>query len=269
MEFFTTSDWLGREGPFLYHPEYLAYFAFATAVAIVLPILLRRVKLKTAERVMIYLWLAELIYDVSKWCISWTETIITGGGFEVGSGLPFHTCSTFWYTAPLALFLKEGKLKTALMSYVCTVNLFGGIVGMFLGTAMMYHYSFISYYGSQMMIYHSMLIILPMIMLVTGYYKPKVRDIFLGFAVFAAIATPMFVFDSIFKVDYMYIYDGSTLEPFKHIAAVMPHRLLWTLIAVLGYFGIVALFTLGAIGIRRLCENIAKKRADRAVTDGE
>ena len=87
---------------------------------------------------------------------------------------------------------------------------------------------------------------------ITHYRLAKKGDMWLGLIVFAVIATPTFIFDSIFAVDYMYIYDGSTLEPFKALAAIMPHRLVWTLVAVAGYVGITAIFQFSAIGIRTL-----------------
>ena len=252
MEFLFERDWLGRDDNFLYAPEYLIFFAIVTLTAIVLPILLRRVSDKNVRTIMICLWAFALVMDIFRWSIGWIDTAITGSEFSVGSSLPLHTCSSFMYTAPVAIFSKNEKIKIAVCNFLCTINLFGGIVGMYMGTAMMYYYSMASFYGPEHMIYHAIVIILPLIMLVTGFYKPKAKDMWLGLLVFAVIAIPVFIFDNVFAVDYMYIYDGSTLEPFKALAAIMPHRLLWTLIAVAGYIGISAIFQFAAIGIRVL-----------------
>jgi hypothetical protein len=67
-------------------------------------------------------------------------------------------------------------------------------------------------------------------------------------------AIPTLIFDTVFKCDYMYIYDGSTLEPFKALVAAMPHRLVWTLAAFAGYFLLVVVFIGGAILIRKWIE---------------
>ena len=93
-------------------------------------------------------------------------------------------------------------------------------------------------------------------MICGGLYKPKKNDMWLGLLVFAIIAIPTFIFDSIFQVDYMYIYDGSTLEPFKAIANAVPHRLVWTLIALVGYIAITALLQFIAIGVRMLHDKV-------------
>lgn len=252
MDFLFKSDWLGREQSFLYAPEYLVFFAVVTLTAIFLPILLRRASDKTVRTIMICMWAFALVMDIFRWSIGWIDTAVTGGEFHVSSALPLHTCSSFMYTAPIAIFSKNEKIKTAVCNFLCTINLFGGIVGMYMGTAMMSYYSMASFYGPEHMIYHAIVIILPLIMLVTGFYKPEKHDMWLGLIVFAIIAIPTFIFDNIFAVDYMYIYDGSTLEPFKALAAVMPHRLLWTLVAIAGYIGISAIFQFSAIGIRAL-----------------
>ena len=260
MDFLFESDWLGREQSFLYAPEYIVFFAIVTAIAVVLPILLRRVSDKKVRTVMICMWAFALVIDIFRWSIGWIDTAMAGEQLSVGSALPLHTCSTFMYTAPIAIFSKNEKIKTAVCNFLCTINLFGGIVGMYVATAMMSYYSMVSFYGPEHMIYHAVVIILPLIMLVTGFYKPKKNDMWLGLIVFAIIAIPTFIFDSIFAVDYMYIYDGSTLEPFKAIAAVMPHRLLWTLTAVAGYIGISAIFQFSAIGVRTLHDKLKKAK---------
>ena len=268
MDFLFERDWLGREQSFLYAPEYIVFFALVTVIAVMLPIFLRGVSDKKVRTVMICMWVFALVMDVFRWSIGWIDTAITGSEFSVGSALPLHTCSTFMYTVPLALFAKNEKIKTAVCNYLCTINLFGGIVGMYVATAMMSYYSMASFYGAEHMIYHAIVIVLPLIMLVTGFYKPQKGDMWLGLIVFAIIATPTFIFDSIFAVDYMYIYDGSTLEPFKALAAIIPHRLVWTLVAVAGYVGITAIFQFSAIGIRTLY-NKSKKAEPAAESKSE
>lgn len=259
IDFIEGRDWLLRDWDnYLYAPEYLIFFALAVLTAFALPLFLHKKEYATLKKVLIGLWLFLLIYDVSKFLFSWTSTALHGDTFSIPSALPFHACSTPWYSFPLALFAKKESTRRAWSAYVCSINLFGGIVGMFMGTAMMYHYSFVSYYGSQMMIYHSVLIIFPLFMLLTGYYKPKWKDIWRGFAVFGLIATPTFIFDTIFQCDYMYIYDGSTLEPFKALASQMPHRLVWTLIAVTGYFLLIVIFLGATIFIRKLIQTNTK-----------
>lgn len=271
MDFLFERDWLGRADPssgWVYAPEYIVFFVITVGIAVLLPILLRRVSDKKVRTVMICMWVFALVIDIFRWSIGWIYTAIKGFEFHIGSALPLHTCSTFMYTVPIALFAKNEKIKTAVCNYICTINMFGGIVGIFGGTAMMWTYSMASFFGPEHMIYHAIALILPLIMLVTGFYKPKKGDMWLGLIVFAIIATPTFIFDSIFAVDYMYIYDGSTLAPFASIVAIMPHRLVWTLVAVAGYVLITAIIQFSAIGIRALY-NKSKKGKPTAESKDE
>lgn len=263
MNHLASLDLFGREGSFLYAPEYLVFFAFAVLSAIILPILIRRFPHDKVRRILIGLWIFCLVYDVVKYCISWSGYITEGEPFNFTTAMPLHTCSSFWYVPVLALFSKNEKLKSAAMCYLCTINMFGGIVGMFMATAMMDCYSLFSFYGSQTMIYHAILFIFPLIMLGTGYYKPKADHLWRGYILFFAIAVPVFIFDNIFNADYMYIYDSSLLPIFKPIADAMPHRLLWTAVAFVAYFIIAVIFHFAEIGIGRLfkCKDNKKTQA--------
>lgn len=257
-------DLFGREGSFLYAPEYLIFFAIAVLTAIILPILMRRLPANKVQKVLVGLWIFCLVYDLIKYVISWSGSFIDKESFNVKTAMPLHTCSSFWYVGAIAFLSKNEKIKNAACCFLCTINMFGGIIGMFMATAMMSCYSMFSFYGSQTMVYHAILFIVPSIMLVTGYYKPKKKHLLWGYLFFLAIAIPVFIFDCIFKADYMYIYDCSLLDVFKFIADAMPHRLLWTLIAFASYFIIEVVFHFTAIGIGALCSKIrAKKSAEK------
>ncbi len=267
-EFFEGRDWQGRDlDSYLFHYEYLIFFVFAVALVIILPLYLRKCKMETVRRVLIGIWAFALLYDITKWIISWSYTVIMEQEFSMSAHLPLHTCSSYWYIAPLAIFAKNEKMKRAFCNFQCTILLWGGLMGMFLCVAMMNTYAFTSYYGSQIQIYHLMILLTTMIMLITGYYKPEKKDYYLGFAVFVAIAIPVFIFNNIFECDYMYTYDQSALEIFSFIADVLPHRILWTVIAVAAYFGLTVIFTYAAIGIRALCVMIRSKKAESSEKD--
>ena len=98
-------------------------------------------------------------------------------------------------------------------------------------------------------------------LLVTGYYKPKVKDIKYGLATFLALGTVVLIFDIITKCDYMYFYDGHTFGVFKFIYENVPHFSIWTTIVVSCYI-ITAIAThFLVIGIAKLVEIIKEKRS--------
>lgn len=265
--FFEGSDWQNRNlDSYLYHTEYLLFFVFAVILCIGLPLYLRRFQKSTIRKVLIAIWATALAYDIFKWIISWTYTAITNQEFSMFAGLPLHTCSSYWYVAPLAILLPEGKIKTAFMNYQCTILLWGGMMGMFLCVAMMTYYSFTSFYGSQIQIYHMLILLTTSTMLITGYYKPKKKDYIYSFLLFVAIAIPVYIFNCIFETDYMYTYNQSALYIFQFIYDLLPHRICWTFLAVAAYFGLCYLLTYMSIGIRALYCRIVEKVANKKCT---
>ena len=253
MNEWAAQDLFGREGPFLFAPEYIIFFVFAFLTAAILPLLLRKLPQSKIQKVLVGMWLFLLIFDIIKYNISWSGSWLDGESFNIKTALPLHACSSFWYVAPVAFFAKNEKIKSAACCYLCTVNMFGGIIGMLMSFDMMSCYSLFSIYGSENMIYHAMLFIIASVMLGTGYYKPKRQHILRGYLVFLAIAIPTFIFDCIFKADYMYIYDCSLLPPFQWLAALLPHRHVWTLVAFVSYFIITVVFYFISLGISVLC----------------
>ena len=117
MDFLFERDWLGRATDFsvnfLYAPEYIVFFVIVTLTAIILPILLRRASEKTVRTVLISMWAFALVIDVFRWSIGWIYDAINDIPLQIGSGLPLHTCSMLMITAPVAIFSKNEKIKTA------------------------------------------------------------------------------------------------------------------------------------------------------------
>ena len=253
MWFWDISDWFGRSGPYLLNAEHITFLVLVTlGGGILLPLLLRKAKRKTIHTVLIALWAFALVIDLIKWGSIWIDDIINHEAFNVGGQLPLHFCSMFLFIMPFALFAKNEKLKMAATNFVCTVSMVMGYMALYLSTWMMNNFSLFSFPGMHTMLYHAVLFVCPMIMLLTGYYQPKWKDMFGGMAVFGVIAAIMIAFDNIFVVDYMYLYDESSLGTFHFISQNVPHRLVWTLIAVLGYVGTIAIMHSLIMGIKTL-----------------
>lgn len=238
--FFSTRDWLGRtDESFLFNFEHIAFIVMAFIIGIVLPLILRKAKVsrKTVHIVLICLWASCVVWDLVKWLWGMIPVFKGIEGFNVASGMPFHTCSVFMFVAPFALFAK-GKVRTAASSFLTELSLITGFVSLILSFAMMNCYSVFSFYGLHTMVYHSILYIMPMTMLITGYYKPQKKDFLYGFVAFLVVFVIIFTFNNIYHTDYMYTYDGSTFEIFKSISQNV-HRHVWTLLSVAAYFIII------------------------------
>lgn len=257
--FFSARDWFGRtDESFLFNFEHIVFIVMAFIIGIVLPLVLRRAKVsrKTVHIVLIALWVATVVWDLVKWLWGMIPVFKGLESFNVASGMPFHTCSVYMFVAPFALFAK-GKVRTAASSFLTELSLITGFVSLILSFAMMNCYSVFSFYGLHTMVYHSILYIMPMTMLITGYYKPQKKDFLYGFVAFMVVFAVIFTFDNIYKTDYMYIYDGSTFEIFKVISENVPHRLVWTVLAVMAYFIIIVVSHFVILGIQKLCDKKA------------
>ena len=240
-EFIIDKDWFNRKGPFPFNFEHL-FFAFSIiAFGIILAIWLRKKDDKTIKKVLGLIWFIVLIIDIIKWSASWYVWHIDGGIKNLSQIFPLYTCSLFTYITPIALYAKNEKLKTAAKNFVCTMILPLGTVSVFLALLMTSECSLFSFYGLHTTIFHGMMFVVGLSMIVSGYYKPQKSDLRKGLLLFASILAAVYVFDCILKVDYMYIYDGSTFTVLSFLINALPHRLVWTLLIMIFYFSVPTL----------------------------
>ncbi len=235
MDFFFIPDLLNRPGPYGYTIEHFLFIVIAVIVGVALAILLRKCQMKTVKIVIISLWTFLVAFEAFKWIIIYTRVIINPNYlFSLENMLPLHSCSLFMYVFPFAIFSKNEKVKTAASSFLVTVNMIMGFITMFVGFPGKYA-SVFSFFGFHTLLYHAIIFIVPLIMVVTEYYKPQKYDVFLGMIVFAIFGVPILTFDIITGCDYMYFYDGHTFGVFAFIYENVPHFSLWTLLVTSCY----------------------------------
>lgn len=245
MNFFTNPDWFGRPGPFAYNIEYIIAIVLLISLAFVLPILLRKKQTSTIKKVLLALWIVAVVLDVTKYAYSFVSNLSSGSPSIANMDLPLWTCSMFLYLMPIALFCKNEKVSRACLAFICSISFFAGIVNF----AIPAEESLFSFYGLHKIIYHYMLMLTPAIMLGTGYFKMQLKDIFGIMIILVIFGVPVYVFNAIFKQDYMFTYDGSWL-PID--VSFIPSKALYTLIVIVVYAA-VAMMVIGIdIGLRKL-----------------
>ena len=245
MNFFTNPDWFGRPGPFAYNTEYIIAIVLLISLAFVLPCLLRKKQASTIKKVLIALWIVAVVLDVTKYTYSFVSNLSSASPRIENMDFPLWTCSMFLYLMPIALFCKNEKVSRACLAFVCSISFFAGIVNF----AIPAEESLFSFFGLHKIIYHYILMLTPAIMLGTGYFKFQLKDILGIMIVFAIFGVPVYVFNVIFKQDYMFTYDGSWL-PID--VSFIPSKALYTLIAIVAYAA-VAMMVIGIdIGLRKL-----------------
>jgi hypothetical protein len=249
MAFFNSPDWFGRPGPFAYNTEYIIVIFLSIILAFVLPILLRKAQHKTIKRILIALWIVAVSLDLLKYGYGFIYNMKNGIKGIQNYDIPLWTCSMFLYIMPFALFSKNEKYSRICAAFVSTISFFAGIINF----AVPCDESFFSFYGMHKTLYHYILMLTPAIMLGTGYIKLKFKDVFGIMAVLIIFGIPVYIFNFIFKQDYMFTYDGSWLPiDVSSISSIKP---LYTLLCLMFYAFIAVL----VVGIDKGVRKLSKK----------
>lgn len=231
LDFFAVSDWFERPGPYGYGVERIVLVLVCVFACICLPIYLKG-REQATRKALISLWLSALTLDLIKYIFYNAYCMVNHLDFSKYE-LPLWTCTIYLFALPLGLLCKNQRAKDACNAFLCSISMIGGFINFLFPTE-----SVFSFMGLHTLLYHFILLITPIIMLVTGYYKPKVHHFIGASSIFVLYGIPVFVFDSIFSQDYMFIYDGSWFGPMADFATLMPHRLVWTVVCVLGHIGV-------------------------------
>jgi len=252
MNFFTTSDMLGRSGPFNKCIDYIIwYIAFAILTVAMIVLLRKKNSPKAIKISLIVFWAIAVVADIIKIIVS-----VTTGGFVITGSLPLYICSIFMYAMPFAIWGK-GKVKDAACTFVCTIGLFGVFMNYIIPSVTVNH-SLMSFWGLHTTIYHSMLIIAPLVMLCTGYHKIKIKDFGWAFLGFVALTIAVVILDFIIKADYMYFRtgEGTSLGIVMNIASATGY--FWPVLMYVGYAIVQIVMTGVIIGITAIVEAIKK-----------
>ena len=237
MKFFFDNDWLNRGlESYAFQWDHLVFIAIAMIIGVIAAILLRKVTHKTVKIVLISLYAFYVTIEIMYYIIIYTEAAINPGEhpFNIETMLPLHSCLMLMYVFPFAMFSKNKIIKTAACNFLVVVNMIMGFITLFVGCPPG-GYAALSYFGINTLVYHSLDVIIPLIMIVTNFYDLQKKDIIYGLAAFGAIATVIYIFDAITGCDYFYFYDGHVFPAFKFISENVPHHILWSLLIISCY----------------------------------
>ena len=260
MDFFNSHDWLNRGGyDYIFHFDHIIYLVIALLVTVGLCFLLYNKDKATVKKTLVIIWMVSITLMVLYYGEQYIQCLINPSGFPfvLETMLPFHSCLMFMYLFPFAMFSKNEIIKKAANNFIVVINMTIGFITMFIGCPLL-GYSTLSFTGLQSLLLHTVIYIVPLIMLVTGLYELKLKDLYYGVALFIILALVMWIFDALTGCDYFYHYDGHTFPVLKVISENVPH-LVWTLIVVSCYIitGIATHFLI--IGITYL----ANKQKER------
>lgn len=228
LQFFAVEDWFNRPGPYGFNLERIILLFICVFLIVFIPIKLKN-RADEAKKALVVFWLFAVSIDLIKYVFFNAYVVINHLGFDK-TELPLWTCSIYLFVMPLSLLSKNENVKNACNGFICSISMIGGFINFLFPSE-----SLFSFLGLHTFVYHFILLITPIIMIVSGYYKPKVKDFIGVILIFIIYAIPVFIFDNVFKQDYMFIYDGSWFGPLADFAILMPSKLIWTFVCVLGH----------------------------------
>ena len=231
MEFFTSKDWLNRGlSSYSFQWDHILFIVFIISVGIFLSIFLRKKDKRTIRIVLISLWAFGVVLEISYYLSLYIMCIKdpANNPFRLDFHLPLHSCLMFFYLFPFAIFSKNKIVKTAACNFIVIVNMIMGFITLFVGCPTA-GYSALSFNGVQILLYHGIIVIVPLIMVVTNYYDLQKDDWKYGLSLFGILSLIIWIFDAIAGCDYFFFYDGHMFPAFKFISENV-HHLAWTLI---------------------------------------
>ena len=263
MNFFYQTDWLNREPPYAFKWDHFLIIVLFLSLGVLLAFFLRKKDKKIVKNVLISIWAFYILLQVVYYALIYGRSIAHPDQypFNIRTMLPLHSCLMFMYVFPFAMFSKNEIIKKAASNFLVIVNMIMGFITLFVGCPG--SNSALSFFGLQTLAYHSIDVIVPLIMLITGFYEIKKNDVFYGLIVFAILAVSVWVFDAIAGCDYFYFYDGSTFPVFDFISTKVP-AIVWTLIVTSCY--VITAFATHylVIGIKHL---VNKNKASEKVEE--
>ena len=261
MDFFTSHDWLNRPGPtYAFKLDHILFVVIGLLIGVGLCFLLFKKDKKVIKITLLSIWGLAVAIELFYYGYLYISCINGTLEFEIERMLPFHSCLMFLYVFPVAMFCKNQIIKTAACNFLVVINMIIGFITLFVGCPPVGD-SALSFPGVQSLVLHIIIVIVPLIMVVTGYYDIQLKDIRLGLLAFATLGLTMWIFDAITGCDYFYFYDGHTFPVFKFISENV-HHLVWTLIVVSCYVitGVATHFLI--IGIKYLINKNKEKPAN-------
>lgn len=161
---------------------------------------------------------------------------------------PFQFCSTPMYIALVSGFLKEGKIRDLLLSYLTCYSIFGGLTVMiypeqvFIGRVMI---------NFQSMFHHSSQIVLGVWLLYSGHVKANYKTVLKGaipFLVLLAMAFLMNLGFVHFKISSNDVFNMFYIGP--HFECTLPLVSMFypKIVTVLNYIPFLLLYIFGFIG---------------------
>ena len=228
---------------------------------------LGKAKEKTVKFTLLGIWIALVLFEVYK-------QIIFAFNYNDGNptyslawySFPFQLCSSILYVLPFVIFLKDGKVKDACISYLTTFSLFGGLaVYVFPGDV------FMKYIGIniQTMFHHGSQIVVAVLLIARNKDKLNLSFLIKALPVFAILCLIAIILNEVviylipsghtFNMFYISSRFDCTLPILSMIYPVIPYPL-FLIMYILGFTLIAFIIFYAQKGIVYLVNKYAVKK---------
>lgn len=110
---------------------HLMFVALAIIATVLLCVYFRDASDKKFRRILLISWLVILLFEIYKQIAyasyHYDDETGLGSWYYTWGNFPFQLCSSAIYLLPFAAFLKEGKLRDSILSFLALFSLFGGL----------------------------------------------------------------------------------------------------------------------------------------------
>ena len=236
----------------LFSTAHLVFIILAFLSVILLAIFARKAKYDHISVFLKVISIVVVVLEITK--ISWESyyDITTGRGFNKEGLIPVYTCSLFIYTLLFAAWGK-GKVKDVALSFLTTVGLVCGAIGVVYCNGLNY-YPFWTFGAFYSLFFHYSMLSVGVFLLASGYKQLSVKDIYKSWIPVVMLAVIAIPIDYIMQTDYMQLYSASGVPLMESLAEVLAAhnlRFIFTIIMLLAYMpmaaavvGVVKLITL-------------------------
>lgn len=243
---------------------HLMFVALAIIAVVLLCVFFRDASDKKFRRILLISWLVILLFEIYKQIVfSYNYNAETGlGSWHYGWGsFPYQLCSTSMYLLPFAVWLKDGKLRDSVLSFLALFSFFGGLC-VYVFPNDVFHTDILGV-QIQTMVHHGLQIVIAIY--IVAHERWKFNFMFFlrsipTFIVMLAIAMTLNLvghhfIEGTFNMFYISPYYPCPLVILDNIYATQPYALFLIIYAV-GFVVCALIMFLIQFGILKLCQAI-------------
>ena len=227
---------------------------------------------KTVNKIMLVVWIILVVGEIIKQVLYSFEFDGTSAVWDYQwYAFPYQLCGTPLVVLPFAIFLKEGKVRDACITYLATFSLFGGLAVYFYPNDVFVSEIAINL---QSMIHHGLQVVLGIFLAVHNRRNLNFKRYISSVGVFVVLAAAAIVMnigvyhafaangiDETFNMFYISPYFDCTLPVLSAIYPAVPYPI-FLAIYVFGFMIVSAIMHYGAKGIYSLVTLKNKNNAE-------